>query len=315
MDMSVLKNRFPHLGAALQALLVTFLWSTSWVLIKIGLEDIPALTFAGLRYSLAFLCLLPLALRPAGLISLRALPGQRWARLIILGLLFYAVTQGSQFLGLAYLPALTVSLLLNFTTIVVALLGIFLLAERPTVFQWSGVFLNIVGIVIYFYPVAIPASQAVGLIVVVVGVLANAGASILGRHINRDGDIPPLTVTVVSMGVGAIMLLVAGVSSQGLPPLSPIHWAIIGWLAVVNTAFAFTLWNHTLRTLSAIESSIINSTMLVQIAILAWLFLGEHLTWQEGIGMVLAGLGALIVQLRPDRFSSEKPVRSVKGVH
>jgi hypothetical protein len=28
--------------------------------------------------------------------------------------------------------------------------------------------------------------------------------------------------------------------------------------------------------------------------------------------MVLAGLGALIVQLRPDRFSSEKPVRSVE---
>ena len=296
--MGVFKNRFPHLGAALQALLVTFLWSTSWVLIKIGLEDIPALTFAGLRYSLAFLCLLPLALRPAGLISLRGLSGRRWVRLIVLGLLFYTVTQGAQFVGLAYLPALTVSLLLNFTTIVVALLGIFLLAERPTVLQWSGVCLNVIGIVIYFYPVAIPAGQAVGLIVVVIGVLANAGASILGRHINRDRDIPPLTVTIVSMGVGAIVLLATGILTQGLPPLSPIHWAIIGWLAVVNTAFAFTLWNHTLRTLSAMESSIVNSTMLIQIAVLAWLFLGEHLTWQEGIGMVLAGLGALIVQIR-----------------
>ena len=296
--MGVFKNRFPHLGAALQALLVTFLWSTSWVLIKIGLKDIPALTFAGLRYSLAFLCLLPLALRPAGLISLRGLSGRRWVRLIVLGLLFYTVTQGAQFVGLAYLPALTVSLLLNFTTIVVALLGIFLLAERPTVLQWSGVCLNVIGIVIYFYPVAIPAGQAVGLIVVVIGVLANAGASILGRHINRDRDIPPLTVTIVSMGVGAIVLLATGILTQGLPPLSPIHWAIIGWLAVVNTAFAFTLWNHTLRTLSAMESSIVNSTMLIQIAVLAWLFLGERLTWQEGIGMVLAGLGALIVQIR-----------------
>jgi len=298
MDSNVLKNRFPHLGAVLQALLVTFLWSTSWVLIKIGLEDIPALTFAGLRYSLAFLCLLPLALRPAHLRPLRGLSGRRWARLIILGLLFYAVTQGAQFLGLAYLPAVTVSLLLNFTTIVVALLGIFLLTERPTTLQWSGVFLNIVGIVIYFYPVAIPAGQIVGLIVVAVGVLANAGSSILGRRINRDGDIPPLIVTMVSMGVGAIMLLATGILTQGLPPLSPINWAFIGWLAVVNTAFAFTLWNHTLRTLSAMASSIINSTMLIQIAILAWLFLGEHLTWQEGIGMVLAGLGTLIVQVR-----------------
>jgi drug/metabolite transporter (DMT)-like permease len=294
----VTQHRIPHLGTVLQALLVTFLWSTSWVLIKIGLADIPAITFAGLRYSLAFLCLLPFALRPAHLKPLRSLSRGAWARLVALGLLFYAVTQGAQFLGLAYLPSVTVSLLLNFTTVAVALMGIPLLAERPTVLQWSGVVLNVAGIVTYFYPVAIPAHQVVGLTVVVIGVLANAGSAILGRRVNRAGDVPPLTVTVISMGIGAVVLLVTGVLAQGLPRLNPVHWAIVGWLAVVNTAFAFTLWNHTLRTLSAMESSIINSTMLVQIAVLAWLFLGEQLTWQEGIGMALAGLGALIVQLR-----------------
>ena len=60
----------------------------------------------------------------------------------------------------------------------------------------------------------------------------------------------------------------------------------------------FTLWNRTLRTLSAMESSVINSTMLIQIAILAWLLLGEQLTHQGVVGMVLAGLGVLLVQLR-----------------
>jgi drug/metabolite transporter (DMT)-like permease len=45
------------------------------------------------------------------------------------------------------------------------------------------------------------------------------------------------------------------------------------------------------------ESSIINSTMLIQIAVLAWIFLGEEITWQEGVGMFLAGLGVLLVQL------------------
>jgi drug/metabolite transporter (DMT)-like permease len=218
--------------------------------------------------------------------------------LIVLGVLFYAVTQGAQFLGLAYLPAVTVSLLLNFTTVLVALMGLFLLTERPTVLQWGGVLLNLVGIVIFFYPMSFPAGQVFGLVVVAIGVLANAGSSILGRTVNREGDIDPLIVTVVSMGVGAAVLLAVGLSMQGLPRLSPIHWVIIGWLAVVNTAFAFTLWNQTLRRLSATESSIINSTMLVQIAVLAWLFLGERLTWQQGAGMVVAGLGALIVQVR-----------------
>ncbi len=60
----------------MQALLVTFLWSTSWVLIKLGLRaSLPALTFAGLRYSLAFLCLVPFVLfDPTHRAALRALP-------------------------------------------------------------------------------------------------------------------------------------------------------------------------------------------------------------------------------------------------
>lgn len=45
----------------------------------------------------------------------------------------------------------------------------------------------------------------------------------------------------------------------------------------MNTAFAFTSWNATLRRLSAMESSVVNTTMLIQIAVLAWVFLGESL--------------------------------------
>ena len=46
------------------------------------------------------------------------------------------------------------------------------------------------------------------------------------------------------------------------------------------------------------ESSIINNTMLFQIALLAWAFLGEGLNWQNILGMILAGMGTLLVQLR-----------------
>jgi drug/metabolite transporter (DMT)-like permease len=45
------------------AILVTTIWSTSWILIKIGLREIPALPFAAMRYSLAFLILLPFLFR------------------------------------------------------------------------------------------------------------------------------------------------------------------------------------------------------------------------------------------------------------
>jgi drug/metabolite transporter (DMT)-like permease len=286
-----------HVRAVLQALLVTFLWSTSWVLIKIGLQDIPALPFAGLRYTLAFLCLLPFAVRSRQLTSLRHLSRGAWVRLILLGLLFYAVTQGAQFLSLFYLPAVTTSLLLSFTPVVVALLGILLLSEQPTMLQWSGTALYLVGVFVYFQSMPLPSHEVFGLVIAGFGVLANALSSILGRHINRSGDLEPMAVTVVSMGSGAALLLVGGILVQGLPRLRLTDWAIIIWLAAVNSALAFTLWNRTLRTLSAVESSIINNTMLFQVALLAWVFLSEQLTWRQVLGMVLAALGALAVQV------------------
>jgi drug/metabolite transporter (DMT)-like permease len=83
-----------------------------------------------------------------------------------------------------------------------------------------------------------------------------------------------------------------------MPALTVTHWAIILWLALINSALAFTLWNLTLRLLTAVESSIITNTMLIQIAVLAWIFLGERLTGQEIGGLLLAALGALLVQLR-----------------
>ena len=291
-------NRSLHVRAVALAFFVTFLWSTSWVLIKLGLKDIPALTFAGLRYTLAFFCLLPFAIHAGHVTTLRRLSIGAWLRLIVLGLLLYSVTQGAMFLSLFYLPAVTTSLLLSFTTIVVALLALAWLNERPTWIQWSGTALYLVGVLVYFYPARIPAVEVTGLIVAGVCVLGNALSTLLGRDINRSGTLEPMTVTVVSMGIGSVVLLAGGIAVQGLPRLTVAHWSIIAWLAAVNSALAYTLWNRTLQTLAAVESSIINNTMLFQITILAWVFLGEQLTWQKVMGMFVAALGTLVVQVR-----------------
>ena len=291
-------NKSSRISAVFIALFVVFLWATSWVLIKIGLQEIPALTFAGLRYTLAFIILLPGVILTGRASDLRSISKRSWTKLIFLGLLLYTVTQGAIFVALAYLPAVTVNLLWSFSTITVALLGIRILNERPTSSQWIGVVLATLGAVIYFYPVSFPRNYQIGITVSVIGVLANAGAAILGRDINRSGEMHPLVVTAISMGVGSIVLLTTGIYLQGLPSIGAQGWAIIAWLAVINTALAFTLWNLTLRTLSATESSVINGTMLIWIPILAVVFLDERITTQELIGLIVAGLGTLIVQLR-----------------
>ena len=254
---------------------MTFLWSTSFVLVKEGL-----------------------ALRGEVGRTLRRLTHRQWAELGLLGLLLYAVTQGAIFIGLQELPAVTVNLLLNLTSPLVAGLAIFTLGEKPTVLQWAGIALFALGALVCFYPPRL-ADEAVGaLAAVILGVAANAGSVVLGRGVNHQQSLHTLAITAVSMAVGAGALLVAGAALQGVPALEARHWAVVIWLAVVNTAFAFTIWDQTLRTLSAAESSILNGTMLVQVAVLAWLFLNERLTSRQGLGMVSAGAGAVVVAVQ-----------------
>lgn len=247
---------------------------------------------------MAFFCLLPFALTKKRIAEIKILERKDWLQLALLGFLFYTFTQGTQFIGLSLLPAITVSLILNFSPIIVAVMGIFLLSEKPSLLQWSGSILFIVGLLVYFYPVNFPPDKTLGIAVMLIGTLANAASSILGRRINRTDKFDPVTVTLISMGIGSIVILITGITFQGLPSISFTNFLFLIWLSVINTAFAFTIWNLTLRNLTAMESSIINGTMLVQIALLAWLFLGESITMIEGIGMFIAFIGAVIVQIR-----------------
>lgn len=300
-----MSNKPAHIISILQALFVTFLWSTSFIIIKLGLVEIPPITFAGLRYSLAFLCFLPfLFFKRKYFEEIKQLNTNQWKKLILLGFVFYTFTQGAQFLGLYFLPSVTVSLMLNFTPIIVAVMGIFLLSEKPSFLQWIGAILFIVGILTYFLPINLLENEILGLGIMLIGVLANSGSAIIGRDINRKKDISPFVVTIISMGIGAILLLIIGLSLKEFPNISLKNWLFLIWLAAINTAFAFTLWNLTLQNLTAMESSIINGTMLIQIAFLAWFFLGEEISLQEGIGMSIAALGAVLVQLKKIKINN-----------
>ena len=305
------KSENHHARAAFQALFVTFLWSTSWVLIKIGLKaNLPPITFAGLRYTLAFffLFIFITAINREYLSAIRELSVKTWGELILLGVLFYAITQGAQFVSLASLPAATLTLLLNLTSILIAIYNKMTGKEQPSFFQWGGIFLSVFGAMVYFLPIAIEKGQIPGLIAGLIGLTANAASAIYGRHINSRGNLTPVVVTTISMGVGGLIMLVTGGITQGFGSLNNQQWTIIFWLALINTAFAFTLWNKTLQTLTAVESSIINGTMLPQIAILAWLFLGEPLNTKQIIGMILVGIGTLIVQIRKWQIPLKTPI-------
>ena len=170
--------------AILQALFVTLLWSSSWVLIKLTIEEIPPLTFAGLRYFIAFIVLMPGMVKKRE--SIRKLTGKEWGQLLLLGLVYYAFTQGGQFLSLKHLDAITLSLMLNFSAPLVAIIGLVVLHEPVSKLQWGGLVLFLLGVLVYFIPQTSLPKSTLGLVLGGFTVLSNAVSSIMGRRVNRQ---------------------------------------------------------------------------------------------------------------------------------
>ena len=292
-----------HTKAVLQALLVTALWSFSWILIKFTITEIPPLIFAGLRYSIASLILLPGLFKNKG--TIQKLSKSDWWLLILLGIVFYAFTQGSQFITLQYLETTTFSLLLNFSAVIITLLGIIFLNEKPTWLQWAGMVVFFGGVLLYFSPTPLGGGSWRGYLFAGITVLSTSIGSLLGRQINRSGTIPAAVTTGISMSIGAVLLLTAGLIFEDFPPLSITNWLVILCLALINTAFAFTLWNKSLQVLSAMESGIINNSMLVQIALLSIIFLGDRLSIQAWLSLLVATVGIVMTSLQKNTINSK----------
>jgi drug/metabolite transporter (DMT)-like permease len=210
------------------ALLVTVLWSSSWVLIRWGLDDegLPPVTFAALRYGLAAIVLV-------GWVILRE--GHRRheyhvdrglvARLVVLGIVMYALAQGAQFVALAEQPAATTSLVLSMTPLLVAAGAAVTLAEIPTRAQVAGVVLVAGGALLYF--AGDLGATLAGMTAASVALGANVAAALLGRNVNREARLPALVITAASMAVGAGVLVFIGIGLEGIPEVSARGWLII----------------------------------------------------------------------------------------
>jgi len=287
--------RRDRLLAIMEAILVTFLWSSSYIFVKIGLTQLSPLTLVALRYITASTIVVPIALlrKEAGLLR----EPENFLKLVFLGLSGFTIAQGLQCLGLFYLPAVSVTFTLNFTPVIVLILGVLFLQEYPTLSQLGGMGLVLLGACLFFNA-PLSADSLTGVLITLLSGLGRATYLVVSRLMFVRAKMNPLGLTAFSMGFGTIFLAVAAYSIEGLSSVSLQGWAIILWLGVVNTALAFFLWNHALVKLEAFEISILQNTMLVQIALMSWLLLGEHITVLKLISMTLVFVGALVIQVR-----------------
>jgi drug/metabolite transporter (DMT)-like permease len=99
-----------------------------------------------------------------------------------------------------------------------------------------------------------------------------------------------------TMLVGSLILLLAGLMSEGLPVITPRLLLILAYLSLVSGALGFTLWTWSQKELTAFESSSINNLMLIEIALMDFLFFQRSFTPLQLAAILLVFGSILAIQ-------------------
>ncbi len=276
-----------------ESLLVTLIWASTFVVVKIGLETLGPLTIAGLRYFLGAVVLLPFLIKRQSLKT--PISKELWLRLILIGVSAYTIGNGALFWGLKYVPATTGSFLMSLIPLLVLAGGALLLREIPTRWQIFGVFLSLFGSVLFFSSGMSP-GEPKGIVIVGVGLIGFLAFSLLGRGIARDGKLDTLTLTALPLAIGGMLSMLLALIVEGIPQFTPKSIMIVLFLAVVNTSLGYLLYNHSLRELTALEMNTVLNLSPIFTALLSWVLLGETLGAIQILGMMVVIVGVIFVQ-------------------
>lgn len=291
------------------ALFVTLLWSTSYILNKWAFaEGIGPLTLAGLRYALAAITLgavrLSMGRRPAPVTrpTLWQFAG--------LGVAGYVVAQGFQYLGQYHVTPTQASMVLSVgNTLLVLVAGALWLGERPGGRQSAGIAIAVAGVLLYYHPWTLGRENVLGIVMILLSGVGYAIQLTANRSLVGRGGVPALDLVLYPMLVGAGGMLLFGVLLEPWPVFTAkLLWLLL-WLGPVNGAAAFYLWTYSQRGLQAFESSVLNNSMLLQIAGLDALFLGRTLGPGQLASLLLAGAGIMLVQSASRKVAPQGHVR------
>lgn len=287
----ITKNR--RALALLEALLATVIWSSSFVIVKFGLETLGPLTIAGLRYSLGAIALAPFLLLKRG--TREPIPKNLWPRLVLIGISAYTIGNGALFWGLKYIPATTGSFLMGLIPLLVMIGGAIFLKEIPTKWQGLGVFISLAGSVIFFSS-GLKTGEPLGIAILALGLLGFMTFSLLGRGIARERSLDTLVLTIVPLIIGGLTTICIALVVEGIPHFTTRSLWVVLWLALVNTSLGYLLYNHALRELTALEMNMVMNLTPLFTALLSWILLGERLEMLQGIGLIVMIVGVILVQ-------------------
>lgn len=292
-----------------EAFIATFLWASSYVFIKWSLIEIDPISIAYVRYFIGGVSLFfiyKLLLRGYNIKSkLKVTTVIVW----LLGFTGFFIAPVFQYWGLDILTATQVAFLMNITPIWVLIFSNILMKERPNMIQSIGIGVVFIGIFLYYLKeIVLLKWETVGIIITLMSSISWALYIILTRYhlitntpvlYSEKGYILKLTMYSMIMGTVLLTPFSIGFYSNLIQyKISMNVLVILLWLGVVNTAFAYTIWNHSLKYLKAFQASIIQSMILIEVLILSLIFLNETVNVLKLSGILILTGGVILVNFK-----------------
>lgn len=286
------------------------IWGSTWIFIKLGLEDLPPLTFAGIRSLIAAVVLL-------GVVVARRLPVPRaardWALIAGTGFLAFTINYGLLFWGEQYISSGLAALLqATIPAFGLVIAHYYLPDERLTPLKICGVLLGVAGVgIIFSNQMRVEGADALwGSAGIVVGALAVAYANVLIKA--RGAQIEPATLAAGQLGCGLVPLLVVGIALEGSPlnfRWTPTAIISLFYLALVGSAVAFILYYWLIINMDVTKTMLIALVTPLLAVTLGLAVLDERLTWRTlaGGACIMAGV-ALVMIRRTAREADEMVV-------
>ncbi|MHC4915440.1 MAG: DMT family transporter, partial [Planctomycetota bacterium] len=222
---------------ALATAVTLVLWGSAFAGIRAVGEHYPPGEMALLRFALASLALVPVALLGRiGLPRRAELP-----RLVLIGLLGYAVYHTALNFGERTVTAGAASFIVNLCPVFTALLGLLLLGERVRPLGWAGMALRLGGVGLIYVGEGGEGLLKPGVLAVLVSAIAAAFYFVLQKPLLRKHGV--LFVTCYSMWFGTAAMLVFLPRLPGVVAAAPARATLtVVYLAIFPAALAYLTW-------------------------------------------------------------------------
>ncbi len=301
-----MKNLRPRVGwgVPLAWLTLCVVWSSTWLAIKVGLRDLPPISYAAIRFLIAIIVLVMVSIGRVRLLPIR---GGDYALLAFTGVLMFAVNYGLLFWGELHVSSGLAAVLQASIPIFGMIFAHWMLPEEPIRLQkFAGALLAMGGVALICTRLLSFGGMMAfwGGLGIVFGAAGAAFSNVILKR--RAIRLAPSMIAAWQMIFGAVPLLVTGRVVDGSP--LKFHWTATSifcllYLAVIGSALTFLLLYWLLPRMTVTNLQTIALITPPGAVTLGWLVGGEKFpVWSlVGACFVLAGVWMIFRKIGPKK--------------